>query len=128
MLGGDETQNTRETNLQFSISHDCIPVDDFCECVLHKGSPSNGEVEGPRDHTRLEPRVHTLFPHPRRHYRLSRTPPTIVRPPATQLLAVRQGSCLPQAATSERRPKVPDVPAPSPEGCGRKRLEALQSA
>src|SRR4029077_11895220 len=42
---------------------------------------SNGEVEGPRRSVRLEPRVHTLFPHPRRHYRLSRTPPTIVRFP-----------------------------------------------
>src|SRR5262245_36756944 len=41
----------------------------------------NGEVEGPRARARLEPRVHTVFPHPRRHYRLSRTPPTIVRRP-----------------------------------------------
>src|SRR5580698_668152 len=39
----------------------------------------NGEVEGPPRSARLEPRVHTLFPHPRRHYRRSRTPPTIVR-------------------------------------------------
>jgi hypothetical protein len=41
--------------------------------------PSNGEVEGPRRSAQSEPRVHTVFPHPRRHYRLSRTPPTIVR-------------------------------------------------
>src|ERR1700680_4358023 len=41
--------------------------------------PSNGEVEGPRRSARLEPRAHTVFPRPRRHYRLSRTPPTIVR-------------------------------------------------
>ena len=41
--------------------------------------PSNGEVEGPHRSARSEPRVHTLFPHPRRHYRPSRTPPTIVR-------------------------------------------------
>jgi len=34
---------------------------------------SNGEVEPPRRGARLEPRVHTFFPHPRRHYRLSRT-------------------------------------------------------
>jgi hypothetical protein len=40
---------------------------------------SNGEVEGSPRSARLEPRVHTAFPHPRRHYRLSRTPPTIVR-------------------------------------------------
>jgi hypothetical protein len=40
---------------------------------------SNGEVEGPRAGARSEPRVHTAFPHPRRHYRLSRTPRTIVR-------------------------------------------------
>src|SRR5215469_2085374 len=40
---------------------------------------SNGVVEGPRRSVRLEPRVHTIFPHPRRHYRLSRTPPAIVR-------------------------------------------------
>src|SRR5438270_5112834 len=29
-------------------------------------------VEGPRTSARLEPRVDTVFPHPRRHYRLSR--------------------------------------------------------
>src|SRR4029077_11115718 len=40
---------------------------------------SNGEVEGPPRSARLEPRVHTVFQHPRRHYRASRTPPTIVR-------------------------------------------------
>jgi len=40
---------------------------------------SNGEVEGPRAGARLEPRVHNVSGHPRRHYRLSRTPPTIVR-------------------------------------------------
>ena len=28
---------------------------------------------------KLEPRVHTVFPHSRRYHRLSRTPPTIVR-------------------------------------------------
>ena len=39
----------------------------------------NGEVEGPDDHARLEPRAHTVFPRPRRHYRVSRTPPTMVR-------------------------------------------------
>ena len=42
----------------------------------------NGEVEGPRRSARLEPRAHTAFPRPRRHYRLSRPPPTIVRSPA----------------------------------------------
>src|SRR2546429_4467595 len=40
---------------------------------------SNGEVEGPPRSARSEPRVHTVFPHPRRHYRVSRPPPTIVR-------------------------------------------------
>ena len=56
---------------------------------------TNGEVEGPRESAGrvsversspvggsaagLEPRVHTVFLHPRRHYRVSRTPPTIVR-------------------------------------------------
>src|ERR1700683_4263697 len=40
---------------------------------------SNGEVEGPPRSAQMEPRVHTVFPHPRRHYRASRTPPTIVR-------------------------------------------------
>jgi hypothetical protein len=40
---------------------------------------SNGEVEGPPRSARLEPRVHNFFQHPRRHYRRSRTPPTIVR-------------------------------------------------
>ena len=33
----------------------------------------NGEVEGPPGSAQLEPRVHTLLRHPRRHYRLSRT-------------------------------------------------------
>ena len=40
---------------------------------------SNGEVEGPRAGARLEPRAHNLFQRPRRHYRVSRHPPTIVR-------------------------------------------------
>jgi hypothetical protein len=40
---------------------------------------SNGEVEGPRRSGRLATRAHTFFPRPRRHYRASRTPPTIVR-------------------------------------------------
>ena len=40
---------------------------------------SNGEVEGPRDGTRLEPRADNLPQRPRRHYRASRPPPTIVR-------------------------------------------------
>ena len=39
----------------------------------------NGEVEEPRIGAGSEPRVHTLSQHPRRHYRASRTPPTIVR-------------------------------------------------
>src|SRR5579862_7120281 len=34
---------------------------------------SNGEVQGPHDSTRLETRVHTVAPHPRRHYRASRS-------------------------------------------------------
>jgi len=50
----------------------------FAESDLPKVT-SNGEVEGPPWSARLEPRVHTVFPHPRRHYRPSRTPPTIVR-------------------------------------------------
>jgi hypothetical protein len=40
---------------------------------------SNGEVEGPRVGARLDPPVHNLSQHRRRHYRASRTPPTIVR-------------------------------------------------
>src|SRR5579864_5999127 len=40
---------------------------------------SNGEVEGPHDSARLEPRVHTVCQHARRHHRTSRHPPTIVR-------------------------------------------------
>src|SRR5215475_1584747 len=39
----------------------------------------NGEVEEPARSARLEPRVHTVFRYPRRYYRLSRSPPTIVR-------------------------------------------------
>ena len=42
---------------------------------------SNGDVDGLRGDGRLEPRTHTLFPGPRRHYRASRAPPTIVRLP-----------------------------------------------
>jgi len=33
----------------------------------------NGEVEGLPRGAQLEPRVHTVFPHPRRHYRRSRS-------------------------------------------------------
>ena len=40
---------------------------------------SNGEVEEAHTGVWLEPWVHTVFPHPRRHYRVSRHPPTIVR-------------------------------------------------
>jgi hypothetical protein len=43
------------------------------------GADSNGEVEGPRAGARLEPQAHTVFLRLRRHYRPSRTPPTIVR-------------------------------------------------
>jgi hypothetical protein len=51
----------------------------------HRMCASNGEVEGPRATARTEPRAHTAFPRPRRHYRASRTPPTIVRPHAFHL-------------------------------------------
>src|SRR5262249_25348028 len=44
---------------------------------------SNGEVEGPRTAARLEPRVHTLFQHPRRHYRSSRTLQRLLGPVMT---------------------------------------------
>jgi len=40
---------------------------------------ANEEVEGPRSSARMEPRAHTVFQRPRRHYRLSRPLPTIVR-------------------------------------------------
>ena len=40
---------------------------------------SNGEVEGPPRSAGFDPRARNFFPRPRRHYRLSRTPPTIVR-------------------------------------------------
>src|SRR5438094_227469 len=41
---------------------------------------SNGEVEGPHDHAGQATRAHNLLQRPRRHYGLSRPPPTIVRP------------------------------------------------
>src|SRR5215831_12787866 len=41
--------------------------------------PPNGEVEGPGSAARLEPRAQTVSSRPRRHYPLSRHPPTIVR-------------------------------------------------
>jgi hypothetical protein len=47
--------------------------------IVRSQLPSNGEVEGPHRSARSEPRVHAVFQHPRRHYRRSRTPPTIVR-------------------------------------------------
>src|SRR5580700_6431801 len=47
--------------------------------VVTRRSRPNGEVEGPHRSARSEPRGHTVFSHPRRHYRLSRPPPTIVR-------------------------------------------------
>ena len=40
---------------------------------------SNGEAERPRSSDGLEPRVHSVFPHPGRHYCFSRTAPAIVR-------------------------------------------------
>jgi hypothetical protein len=40
---------------------------------------SNGGAEGPHRSARLEPRVHNLSHHPRRHCCASRTPPAIVR-------------------------------------------------
>jgi hypothetical protein len=49
-----------------------------CGDGLSKATP-NGEVEGPRACARLEPPADTFFHRRRRHYRLSRTPPTIVR-------------------------------------------------
>src|ERR1700693_95730 len=49
----------------------------------------NGEVEGPHRSDRLEPRVHTVFQHPRPNYRLPPPPPTIVR---------RQAQSLPETA------------------------------
>ena len=55
------------------------------ECPEPHDVAPNGEVEGPDDHARLEPRAHTVFPRPRRHYRASRTPPTIVRRPRESL-------------------------------------------
>ena len=64
-------QKTKGLGLGSSIS--CS----LCRSIL--GATSNGEVEGPRAGARLEPRVHTVLPHPRRHYRTSRHPPTIVR-------------------------------------------------
>ena len=42
---------------------------------------SNGEAERPHAGARSEPRAHTHFPRPRRHYRASRPAPAIVRPP-----------------------------------------------
>ena len=43
----------------------------------------NGEVEGPDDHARQGPRAHTFSRDPRPQTdHASRTPPTIVRPPA----------------------------------------------
>jgi hypothetical protein len=49
-----------------------------------KLSPPNGEVEGLPTSANQAPWAHAVFPRPRRHYRLSRLPPTIVRRLATQ--------------------------------------------
>ena len=54
--------------------------DDVSNAVVK--SLSNGEVEGPHTGVGLEPRVHTVFRRPRRHYRDSRPAPAIVRGPA----------------------------------------------
>ena len=48
-------------------------------------SCSNGEAERPRAGVRLEPRAHTAFQRPRRHYRSSRPAPAIVRRPPEPL-------------------------------------------
>src|SRR5262249_4213053 len=58
---------------------------------------SSGEAEGPGMDARSEPRAHNLSSRPRRHYRLSRTPPTIVR---------RLFEC----ADTSQVPHVPDDP------------------
>src|SRR5205807_8911380 len=50
-----------------------------CKTLGAFPKPPNGEVEGPDADAQSEPRVHTVLRHPRRHYRLSRPPPTIVR-------------------------------------------------
>ena len=47
--------------------------------IILRAASSNGLAERPRRSARLEPRVHTLFSHPRRHYRASRTAPALVR-------------------------------------------------
>src|SRR5215813_12698694 len=49
--------------------------------ALTRHALSNGEVEGPGIDARSEPRAHTVSSRPRRDYRASRHPPTIVRSP-----------------------------------------------
>src|SRR5215468_1397866 len=79
---------------------------------------SNGEVEGPRAGARLEPRVRTLFPHPRRHYRLSQTSPTIVEgPPRSPRSSAAGGQCLqrPWRGYTGRSRSPPTIMASSPD-------------
>jgi len=47
--------------------------------AIPTAASSNGLAERPRRSAGLEPRVHNLFLHPRRHYRASRTAPAMVR-------------------------------------------------
>src|SRR5438105_2463669 len=66
---------------------------------------SNGEVEGPRDGARLEPRAEHLPQRPRRHYRASRPPPTIVR----RHSACGQSHLPPPPPLPPRRPPPPSA-------------------
>src|SRR5207302_1626778 len=76
-------------------------------CVTHAVVPrrSNGEVEGPRDGARLEPRAEHLPQRPRRHYRASRPPPTIVR----RHSACGQSHLPPPPPLPPRRPPPPSA-------------------
>src|SRR6267143_954507 len=70
--------------------------------ALEKAWPvtSNGEVEGPRADARLEPRAHSSYPRPRRHYRPSRPPPTIVRRPVAARTAANAPAAVEAAAAT----------------------------
>ena|SRR5439155_15620960 len=56
-----------------------IKVTSLTRLPRKRRRPSNGEVEGPDDHVGQATRAHNLLQRPRRHYGLSRPPPTIVR-------------------------------------------------
>src|SRR5580698_6508517 len=84
--GGNQAQYTSDCAWYFTERSRSVRLSALMRLSARKNTSrfvadmaANGEVEGPRRTARLEPRAQNRFPRPRRRYRLSRHPPTIVR-------------------------------------------------